>query len=119
MSLYRRTDTGEIRDLAPDHLATLAAAKRALWEPYTPPAPGSAAVPEEVTDLQIRKALSAAGMRDAVEALVAASNIEVRDEWERRLVFRRNNALLNTKAGQLGLTSEDVDNLFRAAAAFD
>lgn len=37
MSLYRRLDTGEIRDLDPALVAALHPNKRALWEAYTPP----------------------------------------------------------------------------------
>ncbi len=116
MSLYRRTDTGEIRDLDPDHLATLAEAKRALWEPYTPPAPGPAPVPEAVSPRQIRKALTAAGLRATVETAVAASPQDVRDEWEYALEVRRDYPLMTAMAAQLGLTDAELDNLFRTAA---
>jgi hypothetical protein len=73
-------------------------------------------VPTSVLPGQIRKALTAAGLRTAVEAAVAAAPQDVRDDWEYSLAVHRANPLLNQMATQLGMTSEQVDDLFRAAA---
>ncbi len=118
MSLYRRTDTGEIREIEPDYLAALPEAKRALWEAYTPPAPEPEPdpVPEAVTPRQIRKALNASGLRATVEAAVAAAPQDVRDEWEYALEIRRDYPLMTAMAAQLGMTDAQIDDLFRAAA---
>lgn len=78
-----------------------------------PPAP----VPAEVTPLQMRRALNAAGLRATVEAAVAADDQETKDAWEFASTIRRDNALLAGMGTALGLTTEQIDNLFRQAAA--
>lgn len=83
------------------------------------PAPGPAPVPESVSPRQIRKALNAAGLRATVEAAVAAAPQDVRDDWEFALEVRRDWPALNSMAAQIGLTSEQVDALFIAAAAIE
>ncbi len=117
MSLYRHTLTGEIRDHDPAALA--AHPKAALWEPYEAPPPGPAPVPEAVTPRQIRRALNAAGLRATVEVAVAQAPQDVRDDWEFALEIRRDHPELNAMALALGLTSEQLDALFIAAAAIE
>lgn len=75
-------------------------------------------VPQSVTDLQLRKALSAVGLRGAVEAAIAAGDQNLKDDWERRLVFHRDHPLLREKAIALGMTEPQVDDLFRLAESF-
>jgi hypothetical protein len=76
-------------------------------------------VPDEVTPLQMRRALNAAGLRSTVEAAVAAADQETKDAWEFASTIRRDNALLAGMAVALGLTGAQVDDLFRAAAALE
>jgi hypothetical protein len=78
-----------------------------------PPAP----VPQEVTPLQMRLALNAAGLRSTVESAVAVADQETKDAWEFASTIRRDNALLAGMAAALGLTSAQVDELFRQAGA--
>jgi hypothetical protein len=83
------------------------------------PAPEAPTVPEAVTPRQIRRALNAAGLRSAVEAAVAQASQDVRDDWEFALEVRRDHPELNAMATALGLTSEQLDALFIAAAAIE
>lgn len=82
----------------------------AFFPPEIPP------VPESVTPLQMRKALRAAGLKPAMDAMLDTLPDEVVEEWEYALAIERANPLLNNAAAQLGMTAAQVDDLFRAAA---
>lgn len=85
----------------------------ALLPPVTPlPSP----VPQSVTPRQARLALLAAGLLDDVNAAVAAAGPQAQIDWDYALEIRRDNALIASMAGQLNLSSEQIDDLFRAAA---
>lgn len=73
-------------------------------------------VPQRVTPLQLRAAINAAGLRTAVDAALAAAPIGARDAWEVATEARRDDPTLNQLATALGLTSEQVDAVFLAAA---
>jgi len=73
-------------------------------------------VPDRVTPRQIRLALNASGLRPTVESAVAAGNQDLKDWWEYALDIERNNALIVSMSEQLGMTSEQVDDLFKLAA---
>ncbi len=117
MNLYQRQDTGEVRELSLETWIGLPEGKQANWVPYTPPEPVPY-VPQSVTPWQLRRALNAAGLRQLVESAVAASNQDSRDAWDYALEFRRDNALLAAMATGLGVTAEQLDELFLAAASF-
>jgi hypothetical protein len=72
-------------------------------------------VPESVTPLQARKALRSAGLLPQVQEAMDAAGDEAQDEWEYALEVRRDNPLLISVATDLGLDSEGIDDLFRAA----
>ncbi len=80
-----------------------------------------APVPAEVTMRQARLALLAAGKLAAVEAAIDAMaeprKTAARIEWEYSNALQRDNALVAALGPALGLSTNDVDNLFRAAAA--
>lgn len=76
----------------------------------------AAYVPPRVTPYQARKALSDAGIRQQVEAAVAASPLEVQDAWEYATTVERNSPMIAALAAGLGLTDNQVDELFRSAA---
>lgn len=87
----------------------------ALWaNPYRAPAPA----PVQVTPLQVRRALNASGLRDQVEAALTAAPQDARDAWEFATEIRRDDATLNAMATALGLTTTQVDDLFRLAASY-
>ncbi len=81
--------------------------------------PPASPVPEAVTARQARLALLGAGLDDAVDqalaALPGAEGKAARIEWEYALEIRRDSPLIAALAPALGLTSEQVDDLFRAA----
>ena len=84
------------------------------WAPKPiPPAP----VPEAITPLQARRALRAADLLDAVNAWIATQPDDAQEAWEYCVEVRRNDALIAGAQEGLGLTSEQVDDLFRAGAA--
>lgn len=101
--------------LAPPFVLRSAEDLAALTADQPPPFRG---VPESVTPRQIRRVLNAHGLRAAVEAAVAAAPQDVRDEWEYALEIRRDYPLMTAMAAQLGLTDEQLDDLFRAAATY-
>lgn len=82
-------------------------------DPFTLPPPP---VPQAVTPRQARLALLAAGLLDDVNAAVAAAGPQAQIDWDYALEIRRDNALIASMAGQLNLSSKQIDDLFRAAA---
>jgi len=82
------------------------------------PTPGA---PTEVTMRQARLALLGAGHLSAVEAAINAlaepAKTVARIEWDYSNTLQRANPLVAQLATALGLTSEQVDALFTAAAA--
>ena len=91
--------------------------------PEPPPAPGPA-VPESVTRAQGKAALITAGLWPGVLAFVAA----IPDPTERALAevalhdtqqWHRSSPFFNAAATALGLTGEQLDNLFLAAAKIE
>lgn len=81
-------------------------------DPYQEP------VPESISPLQARRALRNANLYDAVvDAVANADDPDLTDAWEYATVWLRSDPHINTLAVALGLTSEQVDDLFRAAAS--
>lgn len=81
--------------------------------PYTP----TVSVPVRVTPAQAKIALYEADLLDQVEVLVA--NYPYRPVsiwWTSALAFERGHAYLNALGLELGLTDEEIDALFVAAA---
>lgn len=77
------------------------------------------AVPESVPAHHLRRALRAFGMLPAVVAYMAAlpDDDEMRESWEYAPYFRRDALGIESARVALGLTSSQVDALFRAAGA--
>lgn len=73
-------------------------------------------VPVQVTSAQGALALLDAGLYSQVEAAVAAGSPELKIWWSRANVWDRNSPVLNALAAQFGLSSAQVDDLFRLAA---
>lgn len=76
-------------------------------------------VPSEVTDLQARLALIAAGRLAAVEAAVAQSDDTVKAWFDRALTWRRDSPMIAALAPAVGLSEGQIDDLFRVAAAMN
>lgn len=82
-----------------------------------PPSP----VPQLVEMAQARLALLQAGLLSQVDAAIdaipeAAQREAARVEWEYRTVVRRDSQLVISLGASLGLTGEQIDELFRQAA---
>jgi response regulator RpfG family c-di-GMP phosphodiesterase len=78
-------------------------------------------VPQDVALWQFRAAVALAGLKDAVDAAVAAlpepSKTVATEKWEYGNTVRRNHAMITTLSAALGLTSTQVDNIFKTAAS--
>lgn len=84
--------------------------------PHVVPVAGPPPVPARVTPLQARKALRAAGLKSQVDAYVATLSDEAKEEWEYCVTVDRSNGLVVEAATALGMTSGQIDDLFRTAA---
>ena len=82
-----------------------------------PPAP----TPEVPTVAMraFRKALTRAGLRQAVEDYVAAAPIDVRDDWATASEVRRDNAMIIAAATALKQDPAALDALFALAAQIE
>ena len=81
-------------------------------EPETMLAP----VTPSVDAWQIRTALNQIGLRDQVEAAIAAStDIYLKDAWEYAPSFKRDHPLVISMGLALGKTEEELDALFSLA----
>lgn len=75
-------------------------------------------VPAAITPLQIRLVLSANGLREQAEAIVADPETpqSIKDSWEYATTVERNNADLIAMATALGLNESQIDDMFIQAA---
>lgn len=77
-------------------------------------------VPQSISMRQARLALLGAGLLSQVDASIDAldepDRTAARIEWEYAQEIRRDHALIANLAVEMGLTDEQVDNLFFAAA---
>jgi hypothetical protein len=69
-----------------------------------------------VTPRQFRLALDAAGLLDAADALASQASRAVRVSWEYAVKIERTSPFIDQFATVLGLTAEQVDAIFDAAA---
>lgn len=83
---------------------------------FTPPAPVMPTVPQSISAVAARLALSQAGLREQVEAAVKASPAAVVDWWEYSPAIERQNPFVLQLAGALGLSAAQIDALFTAGA---
>lgn len=88
--------------------------------PYTPEeiaAWQTVPVPQEVSRFQARAALLQAGLLETADLAVAASGDPfLQLAWKEATTFPRSSPGIAALAPALGLTDEDLDDLFRAAA---
>lgn len=69
-------------------------------------------VPKEITNFQARAALMAAGLFELVDNAVKQEQGIAFQVWEYANTISRQGSLVNSIASQLGLTSQQLDNLF-------
>jgi hypothetical protein len=84
-----------------------------ITEPSVPPPP----VPQQVTPYQARVALLGAGLLDTVNALMAHEDTPApaKIAWEYATYIERHSPFITALAPALGLTEQQVDDLFVAA----
>ena len=101
-----------------DHVAELAAkdAEIARLMALIPAPVIVDGVPQTVTMRQARLALLSAGLLDLVTETVAGAGQAAQIEWEYASDVGRNATLIQTLAGVMGLTDEQLDGLFVLAA---
>ena len=78
-------------------------------------------IPKEVTKFQAKVALYQAGMLEAVEAEISKpeTQMEMKLAWQDAQTFKRTSSFVNGMASLLGLTDQQVDDLFVLAAAVE
>lgn len=72
-------------------------------------------VPAQVTRRQAKQAMNAAGLLGAVETYMETAPIEHQIEWAEASIFKRNDPLIAGLSATLGLTDEQLDQLFITA----
>ena len=87
---------------------------------YVPPSPSELLDAERATmrcsRFQARAALHNAGLLVAVEAAVASANPFIQIAWQDATEFYRGSPTIAALQSAVGLTDEQVDDLFRAAS---
>ena len=74
-------------------------------------------IPQSVTMRQARLALLGAGLLDTVETAIAGVGPAAKIEWDYATEVQRASGLVPAMATALGLTEDQIDALFIAAAA--
>ena len=69
-----------------------------------------------ITPFQARAVLIQMGLMPQVEAIIAQADPIAKAAWEFATVFERSSPTLNSLAGALGLTDEQLDAMFEAGA---
>ena len=133
MAYYYRADSNEVRELDPAVIQAWEDAdnpKAALYMLIPdPPAPSAqwdgsqwvappVYVPQIVSRFQAKAALLNAGLLDEVEAIVAdpATDAMTKLAWAEAIEFNRSSPTVLGLASALNLTSQQLDDLFIAAA---
>lgn len=80
------------------------------------PAPAPPTVPTAVSKLQAQLQLNAVGLLDQVEEIMATKSREAQIYWAATSAIHRDHTIVGDLASDLGLTSEQVDQLFIDAA---
>ena len=101
--------------------ADILAGKAGEVAPYVAPPPQPVPVPAEVSRFQARAALLQTGYLDDIEAYMAdpATDPFVRIAWQDAQVFKRQSPTVLSLQPLLGLTDEQLDDLFRFAATIE
>jgi hypothetical protein len=86
------------------------------WD-VVPPPPSQPPLPPVIPAWKGKVALREAGLMDAVEAAVAAAGGRVQDAWAGASEWSRDSDFLSSLASDLGLTRQQIDEMFRFADA--
>ena len=98
--------TGEVItvEMTPEEIATIAAESHLIKSPIP------------ISPRQIRMALTRVDLRAQVEGAVAAGDQDLKDWWEFSTIFERENLQVEAMAAALGVTSEQVDDIWKLGA---
>lgn len=133
MAFYYRADSNEVREMDPAVIQAWADAGNPKADLYTlipdPPSPQHrwdgtewvappVYVPQAVSRFQAKAALLNAGLLNQVEAIIAAPATDAMTKlaWAEAIEFNRNSPTVLGLAQALGLTDQQLDDLFTAAA---
>lgn len=73
----------------------------------------------EVTRLQVKMALMSAGLLSQVEEFVSQADDMTKLAWNEASVFRRDSTVLVTLASSVGMTEQQLDELFALASTIN
>jgi hypothetical protein len=93
----------------------LVALNELIIAPYNPPAPPPPVT--QITMRQCRLQLLSVGLLDDVETLITQADKAVQIEWEYATTVQRDSELVVTIGSELGLTEQDIDQMFKSASA--
>lgn len=86
---------------------------------FSTPLPSPGPVPSVVSRFQGRAALLLAGHLEAAENIIASADAMTRLAWSEAIEWRRESPTISALGAALGMTSEQVDDLFRQAAGIE
>jgi len=72
-----------------------------------------------ITPLQAKMALLGAGLLDTIETMIASADRATQLAWSEAVSFNRSSAVLNGMAIALGMTTEQLDELFLIASQIE
>ena len=81
--------------------------------PYVPPPP---VVPDEITKLQLVRALRDLGLWSAIKSALESADTDTKEDWDFATTIPRNDPLITPFTGSLGISEEETDAVFIAAA---
>ena len=107
---------GELKTIKEKFVAAMSAEQRAAYEAT------KNAVPQSMTAWQARAILEMEGLLTQVESAIAGLDegpvkIIIKSAWENNAEFKRSSLAIDGISKSIGLTSEQVDELFRKGAA--
>lgn len=70
----------------------------------------------DISPRQVRLALNQLGLRAAVEAVVLAASTDTQDMWHYATAFKRTDVTLVAMAASLGMSNQQLDDIFLLAA---
>lgn len=85
-----------------------------VWD--EPPPAAATVVPVSISRFQARAALMVAGLLESVETAISQSDAMTKLAWAEAVEWRRDSPTISSIGSALGLSEEDIDNLFINAA---
>ena len=99
-----------------DYTGTIPETDSSLWRWDGRGIVAAVPVPQEVSPRQVRLLLRRQGLLEQVNAMIATQDEDTQIEWQYAETFKRQNPLLLRLAANLGLSEQQIDEFFIAAA---